>query len=440
MSSAALPQFGRLAAVNILANVTVPLAGLVDIAMLGRLDDIRFLAGVALGSVVFDYIYWNAGFLRMATTGATAQAVGRGDAVASVQVLHRTLALALAAGFFLILLRDPIGDLALEVLVGAPDVETEARAYYDARMLGAPATLLGLVFLGWYLGRAESQIALLLTVVANVANIVLNYVFIMRLDLAAQGAGLATALSQYLLLGVALICYRSRVQRESWSGSTLFDRPAIFGLLRLHRDLLLRTLCLTTVFALFTNISAAMGTVWLAANTLLLRVVTTAAFLVDGVAYATESLTGILYGRGDESALAALLAKAKRVGLFFASVVLMVVLFVPDLFFGLLTSHEPVVATAVAFRWWLLPILLLGSLAYIYDGYFLGLTAAITLRNAMAISFGFFLPLAALAVAWNNAHVLWASLATFMAVRVGLLHRASHQHFAITDDGAEGSS
>lgn len=414
--------FARLALLNILANLTVPLAGLVDLAMLGHLEEIRYLAGVALGGIVFDYLYWTFGVLRMGTTGLVAQAAGRDDHTEGMRVLARAALVGAGCGLVILALRLPIGDLAFALLSGSNNVEAAGRSYFDARVLGAPAALTNLAFLGWYLGRGESRIALVMTVVGNLANIALNYLLIIRLDLAAGGAGLATAASQYLTLAVAVGYLLPR--RQSTGGwHAILDRDRIADTLRLSGDIFLRTLLLTSAFALFTNLSALFGTVTLAANAILLRVVQTAAYLVDGAAYATESLAGFAHGRRQSDQLARLLRLAIATGIAFEAAVALIVVAAPATLFGLLTSHQAVIESAAEDRWWLLPVMIPGALAYIYDGFFLGLTAGRVLRNAMFLSFAAFIVPALFAAAVGSNDGLWLALAAFMAARAWLLYR-----------------
>ncbi|MHC4429164.1 MAG: MATE family efflux transporter, partial [Planctomycetota bacterium] len=296
-------RFLRLSLINIAASVTVPLVGLVDTAMLGHLPDIRFLAGVALAALLFDYIYWTLGFLRMSTTGMTAQAVGREDPVEVVNVPRRSLLLALVLGGAVVVLQAPLREVGFALLSGEPGVEQAGREYYDARIWGAPAALCSFVLLGWFLGRAESRYLLVMTVAANLSNILLNYVFIIRLGLAARGAGLASMLSQYVMLAVGWFIYQRRRQPIPWSRAAVLDRSRAAGMFRLNRDILLRTLCLVSSFALFVNSSSMLGTLLLAANSILLRLQALASYLIDGAAFASESLAGILRGQGDTRGL-----------------------------------------------------------------------------------------------------------------------------------------
>lgn len=411
-------RFLRLALINILANITVPLAGLVDAAMLGHLPDIRFLAGVALGGVVFDLLYWSFGFLRMSATGMTAQALGRGEAAEAERILQRILLLALSIGLLILLAQSWIGNAGFSLLAGEPGVEAAGRAYYEARIWGAPAVLANLVFIGWFLGREEARLVLIMTLVASLGNIAFDYLFILQLNMDARGAGLATALSQYAMLAVALVFYWRRRGAAPWRWHELLDRGKILALLRLQNDIFIRTLCLVGSFAVFTNLSALFGTQVLAANNLLLRFLTMASFLIDGAAYATESLAGRLFGEGDLRGLRRLLLLALAVGFAFAALFALPTFLVPSTLLGWLTHHSEVVAIGARLSPWLVATLLAGSFAYILDGFFLALTAGRELRNSMLMStFLGFIPLAAWAWWAQDIRFLWGALLALMVWR-----------------------
>jgi MATE family multidrug resistance protein len=420
------PRFFRLALINIASSVTVPLVGLVDTAMLGHLPDIRFLAGVALAAVLFDYLYWTLGFLRMSTTGLTAQAFGREDRVAMAHVLYRAALVGCLLGVVLVVLQLPIGEAGFAVLSGEPQVETAGRDYFAARIWGAPATMACMVLIGWYLGRAQSREVLVMTVAANLANVLFNYIFIMRLGWAARGAGVATALSQYLMLAVGLAIFMRNRTGVAWRWSEVLDRKELAALFRLNRDILLRTLCLVSSFALFTNSSSILGTLWLVSNSILMRLLAVASYLIDGAAYASESLAGIYRGRRDGRRMRRLFRLSLATGLGFALLFLAAVFATMDQVLALLTSHADVRAAAAAYAPWLLPVLLFGSLAYMYDGLFLGLTEGRRLRNAMLVStFAVFLPACGLALWQQSNPLLWLALTLFMAARTATLWAAS---------------
>lgn len=398
----------------------VPLAGLVDTAFLGHLDDIRHLGGVALATVIFNVLYWSFGFLRMGTTGTTAQARGRGDDTDLWLILLRNGSVALAGGLLIVLLQVPIRNLGFSLLQAEESVKAAGYAFYNARIWDAPAVLLNLVVMGWFLGREQGRRVLLLSLVGNGSNVVFNSLFIGYLGWASAGAGLGTALSQYVTLALGLvfvareggIAWLRQVAPQGW------NRKAMGNIFSLNRDILIRTFSLVMSFALFTNVSAALGTQTLAANTLLLQVVLLSAYFIDGIAFATESFAGRYYGSGSGSELRRLLwlggIASMGLGLTFA---LAFNLF-PQTLFGLLTSHSDVIATVKTYVGWLLPILAMGGIAYMLDGYFLGLTAGKVLRNAtlLATGIGFF-PLALSAQRLGSPHGLWLALAGLMTGR-----------------------
>jgi MATE family multidrug resistance protein len=411
-------RFTRLAVPNILSNLTVPMVGLVDTAMLGHLPDIRFLAGVALGAVLFDYVYWTFGFLRMGTTGTTAQAVGRGREDEVWQILYRSVVVAVGIAAVLLVMQRVIAWLGFALLSGGPGVEAAGRDYFDARIWAAPATLTNFVILGWLLGRERARAALLMTVVANVCNVALDWLLILKLGLAAWGAGAATAASQYLMLAVGLALVFRDPDRRAARLRAILDRERLGELFRLNRDILVRTLCLISTFALFTNFSAVLGTTVLAANAILLRLLGVASYLIDGAAFATESLAGIYQGQGDREGLGRLLRLAMATGCAFGLLLIAGLMLFPGPIFAALTSHPEIRAAADRYVLWMVPVLVFGAVAYILDGFFLGLTAGRVLRNAMITStVVFFLPLGLWALRAGDNHLLWAALALYMIGR-----------------------
>ena len=411
-------RFWRLTYLNILANVTIPLVGLADAGMLGHLSDLRFLGGVALGSLIFEYVYWTFGFLRMSTTGLTAQALGRSDHREQYLVLYRALLIGLILASLILLLQTWIREAAFFLLGGTPGVEEAGRDYFNARIWAAPATLCNFAILGWLLGREQSQHVLLMTLVANVCNVILNYVFILRLDMAAWGAGLATTISQYLMLALGTALVLRQGTPVSCRHSEFLKGDRFRTLVSLNRDIFIRTLCLITAFALFINGSALLGTTLLAANAILLRLLMLAAFVIDGIAFAVESLGGALFGSRAWRSLQALyrysLFWSGVCGLFFG----LLFLLAAPWFIPLLTTHVDVQADTAALIPWLILTVTVGALAFALDGLFLGLTQGKALRNAALFSLlGGFLPLLILSTYLHNVHLLWLSMVLFMAAR-----------------------
>lgn len=401
-----------------MANITIPLTGLVDAAMLGHLSSMRFLAGMALASVLFEYVYWTFSFLRMGTTGLTAQAYGRRDIRQTYLVFFRAALLGLIIGFLILILQVIVRELGFSLLSGSAEVEAAGREYFNTRIWGAPATLTNFALLGWFLGREQSENVLWMTLIANLSNVALNYLFIIEWQWAAYGAGLATALSQYLMLLVGFILVRRQGPFPVLKSRDILNKKAIISLFHLNRDLLLRTFCLITAFSLFTNVSAIFGTIALAANALLLRILHLSAWIIDGIAYATESLGGILSGAQKWEHLKqlhriSLLASASS-GIALAAIFGLAWPWIERL----LTTHSETQIIAREHLFWLLLTIILGALAFSYDGLFLGLTQGRILRNGMLVSTCLiFIPLAWIAFSLKSNSLLWVAMVAFMAAR-----------------------
>lgn len=413
-------RFWRLALVNVVSNLTVPLASLIDTAFLGHLSEIHHLGGVAIATVLFNYIYWSFGFLRMGTTGTTAQANGSCDRDEVILILLRNGLIAISIGTIILILQQPLRELGFTLLSATPEVLESGRAYYNALIWGAPATLLNFVLLGWFLGGEQVGKVLLMSVIDKSANVALNYLFIVRFDWASGGAGWATAISQYLnlLVGLIFIVQQLPVSSVRTLSHTIFDKSAWHKIFSLNRDITIRTLALLSTFALFTNLSSMISTKVLATNTLLLQVVSLGAYFIDGIAFATESLAGSLRGQKNNLQLLSLIKLAGGISLGIGLAMSMVFCLIPQPLFGLLTNHTEVIEHINSYVFWLLPVLGFGSIAYMLDGYFLGLSEGKILRQSsiIAASLGF-APGAIAAWQYQNSHLLWLGLSLFMAAR-----------------------
>lgn len=419
-----LPQFTRLAIVNVLSNLMVPLAGLLDVAFLGHLADIHHLAGVALATVLVNYLYWTFGFLRMGTTGPTAQAIGRNDANEVLLIGLRNGGLGLGIGLGILAIQQPLGQLGFSLLSADANVKASGMAYYQALIWGAPATLLNYVLIGWFLGRGQSGKVLLLSAVGNGAKVLLDYWLIVQWGWLSMGAGYATAGSQFLMMaiGLGIVGWELGFEPIAVKWQELLNPIALKSAFLLNSEILVRSFALISTFAIFTNLSSALGTEILTTNAVLLEVVTFAAFFIDGLAFATESWAGVLHGRGITDGLVQLLWVSGTVSLGLGVGVAIACIIAPVTLFSLLTNHENVINHLQQYVIWLLPVLGFGSIAYLLDGYFLGLTSGQILRNAAitALFLGF-APMAAIAFYYHSSHLLWLALALFMAVRVTTL-------------------
>jgi len=403
----------------------VPLAGLIDTAFLGHLSEVRFLNGVALATVIFNVIYWSFNFFRMGTTGPTAQAVGRGNEAEVLLIGVRNSLLALGTGLSVWLLQKPIAAVGFALLQASPGVREAAIAFFNGRIIGAPAVLVNFVLLGWLLGRSKGRAVIVLAIIGNCSNIVLDYWFIKQLGWGSYGAGLATAISQYLMLvaGLAVI-FTDSIPWHLWSQirAQLWQPEALHNLFDLNRDILIRTFALVISISLFTNLSSGLGGTVLGVNTLLMQIFLMASYFIDGVALAVESYAGRFYGQQSTADLhwLLLLGGVGSVGLGLA--IALTLLIWPTPFFSLLTSHDSLLTSIPSYVAWLIPVLGLGAIAFTLDGYFLGLTAGRILRNSTlaAVLLGF-LPIAFLASQLAQPHLLWLALVGLMAIRVATL-------------------
>lgn len=414
-------RFLTLAIPNVLTNLTVPLAGLVDMAFLGHQPTVLPLAGVALATVIFDYLYWSFGFLRMGTTGLTAGAYGADDRAAQAAVFWRALLLACGLGLLMLLLQEPVGKAAFALLQGDSAVQQAGWGYYSARIWGSIPALGIYVCTGWLLGRQHAGMALAVAALLNGMNIALDWWFIMHLGWGAAGAGAATAIAEWCAFGLALLLIRQlwrggHLPRIPWAN--LRDMEPLLAMLRLSGNLMLRTFCLVTTFAVFTNISAGMGGVVLAGNAVLLRFLTTAAYGIDGCAFALESLAGYYHGAGRHELRKAALRMALRWSMLLVGLFVALLGWQGATLIGLLTIHQPVIDHALAYLPWLMALVAVAAFAYIYDGYFVGLARGDVLRNSMVVALVLgFVPWMVLMAYAPSIALLWTALLGFTAMR-----------------------
>lgn len=412
-----LPRFFRLAAISVLSNMMVPLAGLVDTAFLGHLADIDYLAGVILGSILFDYLYRVLKFLRTSATALTAQAAGREDEVAIWAAGLRSAFVALLVGLGILALQYPLQKLGFALLTGSPGVEQSGADYFYARIWGAPAVLLNFVILGWLLGQERNGLVFLMSFVGNFANVGLDYLMINRWGWASAGAGLATALSQYLALALGLICIAATANFTTVKTAIaeLGDWGALRETIALKGNILIRFLALITAYSLFTNISSSFGTEVLAQNGVLLQIALLSQFTIQGVGMTNQTLTGNFKSKGDYSALSPVLITSVVTTLLMALGFALMAIAFPETLFGLLTSHAEINASLQTYSIWLIPLLEITALAFMLEGYFIGLKASEPLRDGVLVSFlGIYLPCVGLAVWRHSNHWLWFSLVAYM--------------------------
>lgn len=416
-------QILRLSIPNIISNITVPLLGMVDLAMMGHLDDPVYIGAIALGSAIFNIIYLSFGFLRMGTTGFTAQAFGAQKNREIGLILYRSLTVAAILALLLLLFQYPIQWVAFNLLDGSNQVKELAREYFYIRIFAAPATL-GLYALhGWFLGMQNARIPMILAILINSLNIIFNFVFVIGFGMNSDGVAIASVIAQYsgLLLAVFFLIKKYSGFLERFKLSVVLQMTALKKFFIVNTDIFIRTILLILTLTFFTSMSARISDEILAVNTLLFQFFFIFSYFADGFAFAGEALTGKARGSGDQDLLRKTIQKLFYWGwgasLFFA----VVFGFGFDPLLWIMTDNADLKLLAGEFRWWIVMLPVSSGAAFIWDGIYIGVTASKAMRNTMIVaSLLVFLPAYYLSVGPLQNHGLWLSLILFMAAR-GLL-------------------
>ncbi|MEZ2353238.1 MATE family efflux transporter [Caballeronia sp. RCC_10] len=409
----------KLAFPIVLANLTQPILGAVDTAVAGHLDGPQYLGGVALGGLVFSFVFWGFGFLRMGTTGLVAQAFGARDAAAVRASVMRALMLALAIGAAVLALQVPIIRYALRVLGGSGAVQETASAYCHARIWAAPFALGNYAVLGYLLGCQRVRLALVTQVFINAVNIVAVLLFVYRFGWGIAGIGAATAFADVggFALGAAILWRLRDRGLPPIALATLFDLRAIHRLVAINRDIFVRTLCLLGSYGWFAHMGARQGDAVLAANALLLNFQTFMAFGLDGFAHAAEALVGAATGARDRHAF----RQAVRVTMLWSAIgaagFSIVYWISGEWIIARLTDQAVVREAAMRYLPWAAILPLTSVAGFQLDGVFIGATRTRELMKAMAVSLAVYL-----LAAWTLAgplgnHGLWLALTAFMVAR-----------------------
>ncbi|WP_449567400.1 MATE family efflux transporter DinF [Lelliottia nimipressuralis] len=408
----------RLALPMIFSNITVPLLGLVDTAVIGHLDSPVYLGGVAIGATATSFLFMLLLFLRMSTTGLTAQAFGAKDPVRLARALVQPLILALGAGLLIVLLRTPLIDLALHVVGGSEAVLEQARRFLEIRWLSAPASLANLVLLGWLLGVQYARAPVILLVVGNLLNIVLDLWLVMGLHMNVQGAALATVVAEYgtFFIGLWMVKRVLAMRGISFAMLKTAWHGNIRKLLALNRDIMLRSLLLQLCFGALTVFGARLGPEIVAVNAVLMTLLTFTAYALDGFAYAVEAHSGQAYGAREAGQLQEVWRAACRQSGLVALVFALIYALFGGQIVALLTSLPELRELANHYIIWQVVLPVVGVWCYLLDGMFIGATRGAEMRNSMAVAAaGFALTLFTLP--WLGNHGLWLALAVFLALR-----------------------
>ena len=406
----------------VFSNVTTPLLGLVDTWVIGHLGQAWFLGGVSVGATLINLLFWLLGFLRMSTTGLTAQAQGAASAEGQLDTLARALGLAVGLGLALLLLVLPFLPAIIGLSGGSPEVQVYAGDYVSVRIWSAPAALCNLVIMGWLLGMQDARSPMLLLILSNLVNMVLDAWFVLGLGWQVRGVAAASLLADYCSLGVGLWLVSRRLRHlpaEVWQSAwpRWWQWPAVRRLLGLNRDIFIRSLCLQLCFTFMTLQGARLGDVAVAANAVLLKFLMLISYGLDGFAYAVEAMVGRAIGRRDRQGL------REAIVLNLGWALLIAIAFALGFALGgrqliaHITDLPAVIAEANRQLPWLIAMPLLAVWCFLLDGVFIGATRAREMRNSMLVAvFAGFFPIWWLCQEWGVA-ALWAAMAALMTGR-----------------------
>ena len=389
-------QILRLAIPSIMANITIPLVGIVDTAIVGHIANATYIGGIAIGTMLFDLLYWNFGFLRVGTSGMTAQAYGRGDGVECARLLTQSVSIALIGAAVLWLIQWLFVMAVLAIVPCSTEVATFAREYFFIRIWAAPATLSLMAFKGWFIGMQDTVSPMITDIVVNVVNMTVSYVLAVYTPLGALGVAYGTLVAQFtgLLLALVLCLFKYKkvvqeiVRQLCDKAIRLFGDKEMMRFMSLNANLFVRSLCFMVVYVGFTSLASQYGDVELAVSTIMMKLFMLFSYFVDGFAYAGEALVGKEWGASRSLAssphrlvriVRLLFAWSLGVGLLFT---LLFAVWSEECYLAM-TNDMEVLSRLADYTLWLIAMPLVSTLAFMWDGVYAGATAGKQIRNAM---------------------------------------------------------
>ncbi|OQX77711.1 MAG: MATE family efflux transporter [Bacteroidetes bacterium 4484_276] len=408
-----------LAIPNIISNITIPLLGIVDLAMMGRLGNEVFIGAIALGGMIFNFIYWGFSFLRMGTSGFTAQAFGTENKKEIISILSRALLVGLLGSVLLIILQYPIEKLSFWVINGSSEVEYFAGSYFYIRIWAAPATISLYAFTGWFIGMQNARTPMVIAIVVNVLNLLFNLLFVFVFDMKSDGVALGTVLAQYsgLLLAVYFLKKHYSHYLKFWEKKAMLEVESMKTFFRVNKDIFIRTLALIFTLSFFTSKSAEVNDTILAINTILFQFFIFFSYFVDGFSNAGEALTGRFIGAKDKQNL----NKSIRLTFYWATGVslffVMLNSLAGKLVLQLMTNNQEIIDGSLPYMPWIIIVPIASFVAFIWDGVYIGATVSNHLRNSILIALAVFLGVYYLTTDKLGNHGLWLAFICFLAVR-----------------------
>lgn len=411
----------RIALPSIASNITVPLLGLIDLTIVGHLDSAAYIGAIAVGGTVFSMIYWIFAFLRMGTTGLSAQEFGRKNHEALVNTLLRSCCVGLLVSLLLVTLQGPVGQLALYLMAPTTDVRIHAARYFGICIWGAPAVLGQYSLTGWMLGVQEARYPFYVALLQNLTNIASSLFFVYVCHWGVAGVATGTLVAQYAGWLVSLLLVHHIYNRYRYefrfSVRALWNREALMRFFTVNRDIFFRTLCLVSVTSYFTSAGARQGDLILAVNALLMQYFILYSYFMDGIAFAGEALSGRFAGSGQREELQLTVSHLFQWGGCLAAVFTLLYLLGGHGFMQLLTDQPNVTEAARTYLPWVCLVPAAGLAAFIWDGVFIGLTATRQMLFSMAVATAvFFGAFFCLESAWGN-HALWMAFLLYLLTR-----------------------
>lgn len=408
----------------VLANAAVPLLGLSDTAVMGNLGTLADLGAIAFGAVIFSFVYWGFGFLRMGTTGFVAQALGANDHAEVRTALLRAGLMAVIIGFTIMALQRPIADVSLALMQGSPEVDALTREYIRFRIWGAPAALALFALMGCLIGLGHNKTLLIVQLLLNGLNIILDILFGGVLQMGAAGIGLGTAVAEWTAVLVAIILVLRILRRnyhqdaESfWPWQRLRNWQRLWHTLAVNRDIMVRTLLLVAGFAWFVRQSANFGDDVLAANHILLQLISFSAFFLDAFAYVVEALAGKAAGARDTATFDIVVRRSTELAGGCALVLALIIWGLGDVLVQALSQHEEVRLAAEAAMPFAACYVALAFAAFQLDGIFIGTTRTRQMRNAAIVSSAIFLVSSLVLIELAGSRGLWLSFIVYVCAR-----------------------
>lgn len=408
-----------LAVPSIISNITVPLLGLVDVSIVGHLGSATYIGAIAVGGMLFSMIYWIFGFLRMGTSGLTAQAYGRRDLAEVILLFVRSLGIAFGLALLLILFQYPILKVAFTLIDATPAIKDLASLYFQICIWGAPAVLGLYSFAGWFVGMQNSRFPMYIAITQNVVNIAASLFFVFIWNRGVAGIAMGTLVAQYAGLLMASLLwygyYRRLWQKLNWK--MLTDYEAMRSFFILNRDIFFRTLCLVAVTTYFTSRGAEQGDIILAVNTLMMQLFTLYSYIMDGFAYAGEALTGRYVGAHNQADLRRMIRTLFAWGIGLALAFTLLYGIGGSSFLGLLTNEQEVLNASSDYFYWVLAIPLAGMAAFLWDGIYIGATASRQMLYSMLVASVSFFILQRIFQQQMGNHALWMAFIAYLFLR-----------------------